>query len=475
MNRTNRIFLDSLGILIADGFVWVSATISIITYHSTESIPFTIAAMIFIGVLYLYLSYYSLKKNNNILPTKKVDIVLAYLMSCLILLLIYASYSFTFLPIIVTSIAIGIVSRELFIRSTILTNIQLAPIEAIQLNISTLISLASFLFISYIVKLDQAIDQAIMSVLVIRLTLHYLSQLQRVTRSPSIFELINVLASFYRSELYSSQYYKKDIKGLWRFMPFMHYLLIGHHMGMKPSSNFSIGDYIQKNDDIKSYDGLMICHAIRHGIQEGRIRKNKVIKNYGNPIYKLPMAHKSVEVSWLLHVHLYYMAEAKCIVKKLSIMDIPLNVIVTLAKGSKIKIRDIESSLKSIKHINSLQVITVPNKGRDLLPLIMLINENSINSELICHIHTKRSPHLNFGNEWFLYMLNEVFGSNLRVRKILTAFEKNKDIGILCPKYFNKIPGQPNCGQNRQQLEFFLKFSHYDQMPLVFQPSEMNL
>lgn len=45
-----------------------------------------------------------------------------------------------------------------------------------------------------------------------------------------------------------------------------------------------------------------------------------------------------------------------------------------------------------------------------------------------CHIHTKKSFHLDFGDSWREYIYNNLLVSNQIVSEILTEFENNEKL-----------------------------------------------
>jgi lipopolysaccharide biosynthesis protein len=79
----------------------------------------------------------------------------------------------------------------------------------------------------------------------------------------------------------------------------------------------------------------------------------------------------------------------------------------------------------------SAQIITFENRGRDILPFVTLINSGLLfRYELICKLHTKRSMHIDHGDDWRCALLGGVL-SNDHVPRILTAFDTDPDLGIV--------------------------------------------
>ncbi|HCH86749.1 MAG TPA: hypothetical protein DFL85_14720 [Lentisphaeria bacterium] len=63
-------------------------------------------------------------------------------------------------------------------------------------------------------------------------------------------------------------------------------------------------------------------------------------------------------------------------------------------------------------------VETVPNRGRDLAPLIIRFGRRLLEYDFICHIHSKKSPHDRRLSGWLGSTLDSLLGSPERVAGI---------------------------------------------------------
>lgn len=76
----------------------------------------------------------------------------------------------------------------------------------------------------------------------------------------------------------------------------------------------------------------------------------------------------------------------------------------------------------------------VPNRGRDILPFLQWLEVAAQQGiDLICKVHTKRSPHLADGDAWRRDMLAKLLGSPQAVEDVIGAFRHDPSLGIVAP------------------------------------------
>ncbi len=79
------------------------------------------------------------------------------------------------------------------------------------------------------------------------------------------------------------------------------------------------------------------------------------------------------------------------------------------------------------------------NAGRDLAPLFIHHRGLFARYKYICHVHTKKSPHTNFGDAWRRYLLDACIGSEASIRSVLAHFESRPTTGIAFPVPYAEI------------------------------------
>jgi Rhamnan synthesis protein F len=130
-------------------------------------------------------------------------------------------------------------------------------------------------------------------------------------------------------------------------------------------------------------------------------------------------------------LHLYYPELWPEFRDALSSISEPSDLFVTLTAGYS------DDALDWIRaDYPSAQIITLENRGRDILPFVVLINSGLLfRYELICKLHTKRSiqgagtGRRSNGNAWRRDLLDGVLSDADYVGRVLTAFDTDPELG----------------------------------------------
>jgi Rhamnan synthesis protein F len=78
------------------------------------------------------------------------------------------------------------------------------------------------------------------------------------------------------------------------------------------------------------------------------------------------------------------------------------------------------------------QIIIVENRGRDILPFILLINAGVLNRyHLVCKLHSKRTLRRADGDDWRRVLIRGVLLDEFHVASILAAFDDEPELGIV--------------------------------------------
>ncbi|WP_200333347.1 rhamnan synthesis F family protein [Thiocystis violacea] len=90
-----------------------------------------------------------------------------------------------------------------------------------------------------------------------------------------------------------------------------------------------------------------------------------------------------------------------------------------------------------------LTVKVLPNRGRDIAPLIVGFREEIAALDVVGHIHTKRSSYTGspqFGEDWRRYLLESMLGDETRFRAVLAQFAVDASVGLIYPETFPGLP-----------------------------------
>ncbi|MDB5162030.1 MAG: hypothetical protein JWM52_538 [Candidatus Saccharibacteria bacterium] len=126
-------------------------------------------------------------------------------------------------------------------------------------------------------------------------------------------------------------------------------------------------------------------------------------------------------------VHLYYPDMWPLIMKKLSNINVSFDVFVSVREQDK----DITLD-KISKYHKSTNIVALPNRGRDVLPFMLIVKKISESNHYsyLLKIHSKKSPHRTDGNEWLNSLLDQLVPKN--VSGIIKTLEKT-DTGVVGP------------------------------------------
>ena len=163
-----------------------------------------------------------------------------------------------------------------------------------------------------------------------------------------------------------------------------------------------------------------------------------------------------------LQAHVYYEELIDEIINKTN--NIPYKFDLYISVSFKNIKNKIEKYINKYSKANHFEIKIFPNKGRDILPLIIQLKKSIKKYKYLCHIHTKKSLHLKFGNEWRDYLYNNLLGDNKIISEILTEFENNEKLGFIFPEVYYKILdifGKEKYDSNYEYINFILKKLFY--------------
>lgn len=77
-------------------------------------------------------------------------------------------------------------------------------------------------------------------------------------------------------------------------------------------------------------------------------------------------------------------------------------------------------------------VIAAPNRGRDIAPFLQVLPQViGHGCDLVCKVHTKKSPHWEHGDRWRKQLYKGTLG--LKPNQVTAAFTEEPELGILAP------------------------------------------
>ena len=138
-----------------------------------------------------------------------------------------------------------------------------------------------------------------------------------------------------------------------------------------------------------------------------------------------------------VQAHIFYEDLINEIINKIN--NIPVKYDLYISTDSEIKKQLIEKNIKNFSNANSYEILIFENKGRDVLPFLIQMKNNIKKYNYICHIHSKKTTFVQFGDEWRKYLYNNLLGSKYIISEILSDFESNSNLGLIFPEPFYKV------------------------------------
>jgi FMN phosphatase YigB (HAD superfamily)/glycosyltransferase involved in cell wall biosynthesis len=100
-----------------------------------------------------------------------------------------------------------------------------------------------------------------------------------------------------------------------------------------------------------------------------------------------------------------------------------------------------EILLAPIPKLGRLKAVVVPNRGRDVAPMFCTFGEELRTYDYLAHIHSKKSLYNDGATQgWREYLLDQLFGSPVHIRKIFALLSEQTQIGFVYPQNYSKLP-----------------------------------
>lgn len=176
-------------------------------------------------------------------------------------------------------------------------------------------------------------------------------------------------------------------------------------------------------------------------------------------------------------VHVFYEDLFPEILRHLHNIPVPFDLIVTDATDVDVELDPLEVDIPNLKnHV----VLPIENHGRDIYPLMALVNADLLNPyDVVLKVHTKRSVWRaehglsGDGDSWRQELLGGLMGDPDHVRDILAAFASDPDLGMVTAS--GSILGPEYWGDNQGITERLLRRMELDleEEKLVFAAGSM--
>lgn len=191
-------------------------------------------------------------------------------------------------------------------------------------------------------------------------------------------------------------------------MPLRHYIVYGEKRGYRPNPDFSPSAYLRYNPDVDALGMSPFYHYVIGGHQESRVTKElPKVEDLPQVERKvLRFEHDRKQARFAIVAHIYYPDVWPEFAERLSNLPIDFDLYVTLTyRGEE------SDALREeiLEQFPGTTILPVPNRGRDILPFMMLVNAGALDGyEAVAKIHTKKSPHREDGDHWRQHLVGGI-------------------------------------------------------------------
>jgi len=117
--------------------------------------------------------------------------------------------------------------------------------------------------------------------------------------------------------------------------------------------------------------------------------------------------------------------------------NIPVKYDLYISTDTKRKMKLIKKYTNIYSKTNNVHIKIFENKGRDILPFLTQMREVIHKYKYLCHLHSKKtcySPEI--GNNWRIYLYNNLLGTIEIISQILSDFEFHNKLGFIFPQNY---------------------------------------
>ena len=138
-----------------------------------------------------------------------------------------------------------------------------------------------------------------------------------------------------------------------------------------------------------------------------------------------------------IQVHVYFIELLNEMLEAVNNISYPFDCYVSTDTDEKRKL--IEEQFVPFCNAKNIVVEVIENRGRDVAPFLYQMRPVINRYKYVGHIHTKRSLHTDFGEDWRKYLLKNLMGSPEYVNGIFSLFGESPELGFVMPDVYPVI------------------------------------
>ncbi|WP_429133930.1 rhamnan synthesis F family protein [Ensifer sp. 4252] len=226
---------------------------------------------------------------------------------------------------------------------------------------------------------------------------------------------------------------------------FMHYMHRGFSEDRQPRRDFDGYRYRKKNGLSRGQNPFRHCvDKLRDGEGfpsnvEDRLDQQVPSLEHFRQKGEVASHLKTTEarLSLCIHLHCFYIELLHEVVDRLRPLTMPFSFVVTVCSDADaVTARRLLGDLKGHEDFH---VLVAANRGRDIAPFLIDARPIWRKSDLVLHLHTKRSPHISWGNNWRRYLIDRTIGGEPLLEGVINYFQHHAHTGIMYPENYCMI------------------------------------
>ena len=139
-----------------------------------------------------------------------------------------------------------------------------------------------------------------------------------------------------------------------------------------------------------------------------------------------------------IHLHLYFIEQAYEFIERLKEIDYPYDLLISVCSEQGKRQVEVMFNSAILGTLQNLIVKVFPNRGRDVAPLFVGFKDEQKNYDLMCHVHSKKSPHFSWGDDWKNYLLDNLISADA-VHDIIYYFDNDPEVGLVFPPIYKGL------------------------------------
>lgn len=150
-----------------------------------------------------------------------------------------------------------------------------------------------------------------------------------------------------------------------------------------------------------------------------------------------PIEEATLRVGVMLH--LFYPDLADEFALALSRMPMPFVLLVSVTDAdAAARVRRVFADVDAIQRI---EIACVPNRGRDIAPLLVTFRKELLELDIVGHLHSKKSLYTgSVQNRWRNYLVESLLGDRDRIAWQLGMFAAEPTLGMIYPETYESLP-----------------------------------